>query len=79
MLEVEQLFRPEKRTGKGLSLTIRKNGLCKGTLSTKWHGEPRACFTVKHLPIVNIKAVVGDEQMPDQEILECRDRKMPKA
>ena len=34
-LEIEQLFRLEKRTGRGLSLTIRKNGLCKGNISTK--------------------------------------------
>lgn len=64
-LEVEQLFRPEKRTGRGLSLTIRKNDLCKANISTQWHSESRTCSTFKHLPIVNIKAGVADEQRPD--------------
>lgn len=79
MLEVEQLFRRDKRTGRGLSLTIRENGPCKENISSKWCAESRACFTVNHLPIIHIKAVAGDELSLAREILECHDGGMPKA
>lgn len=78
------MFRYVKRTGRGLNLTGRENGLCQGNRSIKWHSELRAYYKVQCPRIVNIKAVVEDE--PGEvgrgqitENPEYRDGKMPKV